>query len=260
MKNKSLMNFYIIRSYRFNILLSDYTLKGINTRINYHSINKLKDKNRSKIFTDIVKVDTEYKIRLGFFILPVFDNGNKKVDNYKKIYEAIKILGGVAEKQKMKTLLNNNNDGIYTFFLRQYIWEPGFVESNFNVLRNSHIYNRLEGCFWMMNGFYNYDYLSNYIDANFYCSPNDYKLQTFEDIKTSSIISRTDPQNSLNIIEGKTHSVYISSNFFIDEKYQGEANNFLNLQNLIVFSLLNYTVLKIALEVFEFDTNEQKLN
>ncbi|KAM0687081.1 hypothetical protein COBT_001688 [Conglomerata obtusa] len=257
--NKSLMNLYVICYYRFKILDSRFLSKDSVTQFNYHQVNKLDINDFQKILSDEVAIKGTLNYSLGIFILPVFDNKIEKNDNAKQIFETLKLLVDFIEKLKQINMSKGNIDRIHYVNLKQDMFESLFVESNYNIPMQSHIYNTLESCFWLMKGFNSFLYLGSYVDVNAYFDLEKYQIGAFQECKTSCNC-KANTNKKLKLSSNAMHSVYVFSNFYNDETKNKDFNQVFNLQNKLLVSLLKYTILKLASGIFEFNTNEKILD
>ncbi|KAM0686700.1 hypothetical protein COBT_002072 [Conglomerata obtusa] len=241
-QNNSLLNFYTICFYRLRIRFTDYRLSNKNMLIEYHSVYQLNEKSCSDIFTDKVVIDDTLNYRLGLFILPVFNDGINNKQNTENFTEVIKRLADVLENQKNILLLDKNINSVYTFFLREFVFAPWYVESNYNIDAQFRIYDALEGCFWLSEGLYSFFYLKdNYFDTTIHCNPNYFKLDIGKKFKTLNSL-RTEVKSKPNFTNDKLHLSFVDTNYNV------------------VLSLLYHTISRLALKTFRIDTNEQNIN
>ncbi|KAM0686078.1 hypothetical protein COBT_002704, partial [Conglomerata obtusa] len=257
--NKSIINFYVICFFRLQVSDSSIALSDHNFKINYHPTNQLDERNYQKLLSDKVANESNIQYRLGLFISPVFDNGNYNEDNVKKIFEATKKVDLIIEK--LDSLIKNDKimSNVFFYNLIRSMVEPQYIESYFKINEHSHIYTSFEANFWVIRAFCVYLDLRKYFDVSIYCNPNDFKLNVLETYNTCKILSADGIIDDLEINKNIVHTVYGSSNFFIDDKFDSQFIDIQNVNNFFAKALLCYTILRISSEIFEFDTNEQKI-
>ncbi|KAM0687974.1 hypothetical protein COBT_000775 [Conglomerata obtusa] len=254
MKTKSLLKFFVICHYSLKKTTIKHAPKNVFIPVNFNSIDLVNDENCISIFTDKIKNGKKIECMIGLLISSSFGNGCEQKDNINKLLKIREKIINVVYKQ---SLIYKKEKKIYSInfkLIRLNIIKPLYVESNYNIICNRIVYNSLESCFWLDYGFNAFFYLRKYYEVFNLNFKDQNKPESFLMYKETSSKQKISDSQFLPL------RIYMCNNYCIAEQHENSLNN----NNRFQVALLNYTVLRLALRTYKFDTsnisNETKLN
>ncbi|KAM0686455.1 hypothetical protein COBT_002320 [Conglomerata obtusa] len=238
----------------------DFNCINTDMPINYHLVSELCIEGKTRLFTDKSICEGETGFSIGLLMSPVFDKGLESKDNANIMFEIQKIIAEHVEKEIM-LMFSDKNINFFTFItLGNFADEPLLVDSEYNVINEINIYDTHNPCFWLINGFYDYYILNNYFDTYVHCNPNNFKRNNIRSNENTSRQNSEDFVKKMEVDDHKKYSIFVSSNYLIQNQNIDQSNQKLNINNSFTVALLHYTILRLALYTFKMNIDESACN